>query len=142
MWINIDQVKVLVLGLNLLDVNSILSMVWGGLYVNDFVYYGWVKKVFVQVDVEFCVVLEDLDYWFVCGGENLMILFLLFVDIQWEVELFQLFWFNGFLVIQLFGDVVFVVSFGDVMVEMEWFVGIMFDMGFEWSGLLYQDKLF
>ncbi|MGC1510231.1 multidrug efflux RND transporter permease subunit [Ketobacter nezhaii] len=141
MRINIDQVKASALGLNLSDVNSTLSTAWGGLYVNDFVHHGRVKKVFVQADAEFRAAPEDLDYWFVRGGENSMTSFSSFADIQWEAESPQLFRFNGFPAIQLFGDAAPAVSSGDAMAEMERLAGTMPDTGFEWSGLSYQDKL-
>lgn len=44
---DIDNDKVVVLGLLISDVNVILSVVWGGIYINDFIDCGWVKKVYM-----------------------------------------------------------------------------------------------
>src|SRR5262249_45004752 len=46
--ISIDQAKAAAHGLAAADISSTLSAAWGGVYVNDFIDRGRVKRVFVQ----------------------------------------------------------------------------------------------
>jgi multidrug efflux pump len=139
--VDIDQVKASVFGLDLLDVNSTLSSAWGGVYVNDFVYHGRVKKVIVQADAQYRSQPEDIEHWFVRGESGAMTSFAAFANTRWEVGPSQLFRFNGFPAIQIFGDAGAGVSSGDAMKAMEEAASHFPSTNFEWSGLSYQDKL-
>lgn len=44
-----------------------VSIVWVFCYVNDFIDQGWVKKVYLQVQVDVCMNLEDLVKWYICN---------------------------------------------------------------------------
>lgn len=58
-------------------------MALGGIYVNDFIDCGCVKKVYVQVDVKFCMLLEDVDKFYVCSVNGEMVLFFVFIILYW-----------------------------------------------------------
>lgn len=76
--IDIDQEKVQVLGVFINDINIILGVVWGGSYVNDFIDCGCVKKVYVMLEVKYCMLLDDIGDWYVCVVDGQMVLFLVF----------------------------------------------------------------
>ena len=59
--INIDQAQAGVLGLNLSDINSTMSLAWGGSYINDFIDRGRVKRVYVQGDGPSRMMPDDLN---------------------------------------------------------------------------------
>src|ERR1035437_8909321 len=61
--LDIDQAKLGALGVSTADVNDLLATAWGGLYVNDFVDRGRVKKVYVQGDASSRMLPEDLSKW-------------------------------------------------------------------------------
>ncbi len=48
--IDIDQDKASALGVSIANINATLSAAWGGLYVNDFIDRGRVKRVYMQAD--------------------------------------------------------------------------------------------
>ena len=63
--VEIDREKANALGLSIADINSTLNTAWGGVYVNEFVDRGRVKRVYMQGDAPFRMTPEDLDRWYV-----------------------------------------------------------------------------
>lgn len=117
--VDIDEVKFVVFGLIESDVIVMLSVVWGSIYINDFVDWGWVKCVYMQVDVFYCMLFIDFDIWFVwllINGN--LVFFFVFVMMYWEKGLINVLWFSGWLFYEIQGDVGFGLSLGDVMVWM------------------------
>lgn len=92
---------------------------WGLSYVNDFMDCGWVKKVYVQVVVKYWMLFDDINFWYVCNSSGMMVLFLVFVILCWEIGLLWLECYNGYLVVEIVGEVVLGISIGIVMDMME-----------------------
>lgn len=117
--LEIDDEKVSVFGVFFVDINSIVFIVWGFSYVNDFIDCGWVKWVYLQGRLDVWMNLDDLSKWYVCNDKGEMVLFNVFVIGKWEYGLLKLECYNGVLVMEIFGELVFGLSFGDVMVVVE-----------------------
>ena len=63
--------------------NSTLSIAWGGLYVNDFVDRGRVKRVYVQGDAAYRAKPSDIGQWFVRSNNGEMAPFSAFASSAW-----------------------------------------------------------
>lgn len=59
--VTLDEAKLAVLGLTETDVNAVISAAWGGVYVNDFVDRGRVKRVYMQGDADYRMTPDSLD---------------------------------------------------------------------------------
>ena len=121
--------------------NSTLSIAWGGLYVNDFVDRGRVKRVYVQGDAPYRAKPADLGQWFVRSNNGEMAPFSAFASTRWTQGPVRLDRFNGIAAQQLQGSGAPGVSSGDAMKIMEENVGKL-DGNFTpaWSGLSYQER--
>ncbi len=70
---DVDQDKVLKLGVSPADVNTTLGSFLGGAYVNDFNRFGRLFKVYVQAEPEYREKAGDVQYYFVRGKEGQMV---------------------------------------------------------------------
>lgn len=140
--IDIDQDKASVLGLNVSDVNSTLSMAWGSSYVNDFVDRGRVKRVYLQSAADFRMQPEDLDRWYVRNSSGTMVPFSAFASGRWTFGSPRLERYNGSPAVQIQGDAAPSVSSGDAMAEVDALVsGLPSGFGHEWTALSRQEQL-
>ncbi len=137
----IDQQKASALGLDLDDVNDTLSIAWGGVYVNDFVHHGRVKKVMVQSAAAYRSQPEDLRHWFVRGNNGAMTPFSAFSQTRWEAGPSQLARFNGLPAVEISGAGLPGASSGDIMQMIEQQAGAVDGTAMAWSGLSYQDRI-
>ena len=139
--IDIDQVKALALGLDLDQVNSTMGSAWGGVYVNDFIHGGRIKKVLLQADAAYRSAPEDLQHWSVRGNGGAMTPFSAFASTRWEYGPTQLRRFNGMPAIQISGAGAPGVSSGALMARVEALAREIPSTNYEWTGLSYQDKV-
>ena len=70
---DVDQEKVLKLGVSPADVNTTLGSFLGGAYVNDFNRFGRLFKVYVQAEPEYRQQARDVQYFFVRSKEGQMV---------------------------------------------------------------------
>ncbi|HUU73897.1 MAG TPA: efflux RND transporter permease subunit, partial [Burkholderiales bacterium] len=70
---DVDQEKVLKLGVSPADVNTTLGSFLGGAYVNDFNRFGRLFKVYVQAEPEYREKAKDVQYFYVRGKEGQMV---------------------------------------------------------------------
>jgi HAE1 family hydrophobic/amphiphilic exporter-1 len=70
---DVDQEKVLKLGVSPADVNTTLGSFLGGAYVNDFNRFGRLFKVYVQAEPAYREKATDVQYFFVRGKEGQMV---------------------------------------------------------------------
>jgi len=70
---DVDQDKVLKLGVSPADVNTTLGSFLGGAYVNDFNRFGRLFKVYVQAEPEYRNKPRDVQFFYVRGNENQMV---------------------------------------------------------------------
>jgi len=139
--IDIDQTKAVALGLDLNDVNNTLNAAWGGVYVNDFIHQGRIKKVMVQADAEYRSSPDNINEWFVRGSNGAMTPFAAIASHHWDSGPTQLRRFNGLPAIQIMGAGLPDIGSGVVMDEVEKQANTIADTQYQWSGLSYQEKI-
>jgi multidrug efflux pump len=139
--LDIDTEKAAALGVSIAEINSTLSVAWGGQYIDDFVDRGRVKRVYLQADAPFRMVPEDFGKWYVRNGAGEMVPFASFATTRWEYGSPRLERFNGASAINITGTPAPGVSSGDAMAEMERIAGELPEgFGIEWSGQSYQER--
>ncbi|UZK71101.1 efflux RND transporter permease subunit [Sphingomonas sp. S1-29] len=137
----IDQARAGALGLNPNQVDSTLSAAWGGVYVNDFVDRGRVKRVYVQGDAPYRASPEDLTNWFVRGGNGQMAPFSSFAETRWGTAPTTLGRFQGQPSYQIQGEPAEGESSGAAMERMMELAAELPGVSVEWSGLSYQERV-
>lgn len=81
--VDIDKTAAGAMGVNVSDINAMLSAAWGGSYVNDFIDRGRVKRVYVQADAPYRMRPDDLNRWYVRNRESQMVPFSAFGSSRW-----------------------------------------------------------
>ncbi|MFC0307390.1 efflux RND transporter permease subunit [Rhizorhabdus histidinilytica] len=139
--VDIDSEKVGALGVSQAAVNQTLSAAWGGLYVNDFVDRGRVKRVFVQGDAPFRSRPEDLAAWHVRSSSGQMVPFSAFATVHWAQTPNVLTRFNGVSNFTFQGQGAPGKSSGDAMQRITELAAQIPGVSVDWSGLSYQERL-
>jgi len=139
--LDIDDVRAGAMGVSVADANSVLSTVWGGSYVNDFIQNGRVKKVYVQSDAQYRKVPEDLADWYVKNDRGEMVPFSAFSTARWQYASPRLERYNGIPSMEIQGQAAPGISTGEAMTEMEKMAAkLPTGIGYEWTGLSYEEK--
>lgn len=141
----VDQAQAGALGISIADINTTMSMAWGGSYINDFVDRGRVKKVYVQGEANSRMMPEDLNKWYVRNNQGQMIPFSSFAKGEWTYGSPRLERYNGVSSVNIQGSPAAGISSGDAMKMMEGFVKKLPEMGmqgydFEWTGISLEEK--
>ncbi len=140
--LNVDQVKASALGLSIANINDTISSAIGGNYVNDFIDRGRVKKVYIQADAPYRMQPGDLDRWFVRNGNGEMVPLAAFATGAWTLSAPSLERYNGNSAIEIVGEPAPGVSSGTALQAVEAIMTrLPAGIGYEWSGLSYQEKL-
>jgi len=140
--VDIDQAKAKALGLDLAEVNNTLSAAWGGAFVNNFIDRGRVKQVYLQADAPFRTSPEDIGRWFVRGTTGAMAPFSAFTSWRWITGPSQLQRYNGVAAMEIQGEPAAGKSTGVALAEIQRLIGkLPLGIGFEWTGISYQEKL-
>ncbi len=139
--LDIDHERAGALGLSQADVANTLSAASGGIFVNNFIDRGRVKKVFIQGDAPFRSSPEDLGLWYVRGASGSMAPFSAFSTSSWLMGPSQLQRYNGEPAMEIQGQAAPGKSSGAAMNEMEKLLAkLPPGIGFEWTGLSYQER--
>ncbi len=140
--INVDEDKATALGVDLSDIDSLVTTVFSGTDVNDFVYDGEIKPVYVQGDAPYRMQPGDIDLWWAKNSDGEMVPFSAFTSTEWVQGSPSLARFNGTAAIAINGSAADGSSSGDAMDEAERLVSQL-DGGYtaSWSGLSYQERL-
>ncbi len=143
--INIDQAQAGAMGVSIADINSTMSMAWGGSYINDFVDRGRVKKVYVQGQANARMMPEDLNKWYVRNNQGTMVPFSAFATGVWTYGSPRLERYNGISSVNIQGTPAPGVSSGDAMKAMEEIIAKLPSMGlqgydYEWTGLSLEER--
>lgn len=128
-------------GLTVANANSTLSTAWGGLYVNDFIDMGRVKRVYVQGDAQFRSRPEDMAKWFVRGSNGQMVPFSAFATTSWSTAPSSTSRFNGLQAYEFSGSPAPGVSSGEAMDVMEDIANSIPGISVAWAGSSYQERL-
>ncbi|WP_152047656.1 efflux RND transporter permease subunit [Aureimonas psammosilenae] len=139
--VRIDDEKVGALGIDQADVDATLSAAWGGVYVNDFVDRGRVKRVYVQGEAAFRGAAEDLAGWYVRTSSGQMAPFSSFATVEWGQAPTTLTRFNGFPSFEIQGQAAEGFSSGQAMEKMGELSGKLQGTSVAWSSLSYQERL-
>ena len=143
--ISIDQAQAGAMGVSIADINTTMSMAWGGSYINDFVDRGRVKKVYVQGEANARMMPEDLNKWYVRNSSGTMVPFSAFATGEWTYGSPRLERYNGVSSVNIQGTPAPGVSSGDAMLAMEKIIGKLPSMGlqgfdYEWTGLSLEER--
>lgn len=133
--VDIDRQKAQAQGLDQAAINSTLSAAWGGVYINDFIDRGRVKRVYMQGDAAWRSTPDNLSAWFVRGDSNNMASFDSFSSFRWTTGPQMLQRFNGLSAVQFQGNAAPGVSSGAAMATMSELVGELSGFERQWSGL-------
>lgn len=138
----IDQQKAEALGVSLSDVNSMLSTVFSGSYVNDFPLGNDLREVIVQGDTPWRMQPEDVDHWYVRNDSSEMVPLSAFMTREWETITPKLSRYGGTRALEISGAAAAGLSSGDAMTAMEELTAEL-DGSFAsaWTGLSYQERL-
>ena len=139
--ISIDAEKVGALGLTQAQVDATLTAAWGGVYVNDFVDRGRVKRVYVQGDAAYRARPEDLTNWNVRTASGDMAPFSSFARVGWGRAPSTLSRFNGQPAFEVQGQAAEGRSSGEAMNRMLELAGKLTGTATAWAGLSYQERI-
>ncbi|MGE3867238.1 MAG: efflux RND transporter permease subunit, partial [Hyphomonadaceae bacterium] len=117
--LNIDQRAASTLGVSIPDINTTLAGAWGGVYVNDFIDRGRIKRVYMQGDAPYRMRPEDLGVWNVRAASGEMAPFSAFTTADWALASPRLERFNGAPSFNVQGQGAPGVSSGQAMMKME-----------------------
>ncbi len=140
--LDIDQQKAAAFGLNIGDVNAMLSVIFAGRDVNDFALGNDLRPVIVQGEAYARSQPEDVDRWYARNNQGEMVSFGAFADQSWQQEPQSLARFGGTRALELSGAAVPGLSSGEAMSVMEQMVADMEGgYGTAWTGLSFQERL-
>lgn len=140
--IDIDWKKAGSLGISMSEVNDTITTAWGSSYVNDYIEKGRVKRVYVQADAPFRMVPEDLSKLHVRNRMGEMVPVSVFAQGRWTYGPPMLERYNTFPSVEILGEAAPGRSSGEAMREMEEIARNLGEgIGFEWSGISYQERL-
>ncbi|MDF0598039.1 efflux RND transporter permease subunit [Psychromarinibacter halotolerans] len=139
--IEIDQQKAESLGLSLSAINSMLSVVFSGSEVNDFILGDSLRPVIVQADAPFRMQPDDVFDWYARNTSGEMVPFSAFATTSWEPVSPSLQRYEGTNAIEVSGSPGEGVSTGTAMEVMEELVASL-DGGYgaAWTGISYQER--
>ncbi|MEX0445418.1 efflux RND transporter permease subunit [Xenorhabdus sp. SGI246] len=141
----IDQEKAEALGVSVNDINTTLSTMFGGAYINDFIDRGRVKKVYVQADSAFRMLPKDIGKLYVRNYFGKMVPFSAFIDTSKEPWIYgppRLERYNGLPSMEIVGEAARGKSTGDAMALMEKLASqLPSGVGYDWTGMSYQERL-
>jgi hydrophobe/amphiphile efflux-1 (HAE1) family protein len=139
--INLDYLKAQALGVSTADATSLLSVAFGGTYVNDFIDRGRIKRVYVQGEADSRMQPDDIAKWRVRNASGDMTPISEIASTQWDFGSPQLQRFNGVPALNIQGNAAPGQSSGVAMLEMESLVAqLPPGISFEWSGLSRQER--
>ncbi|QRM56544.1 efflux RND transporter permease subunit [Sinorhizobium sp. BG8] len=140
--INIDQEKAGALGVGLTSVNGMLSTIFAGTEVNDFILNNEIRPVKVQADAPYRMQPDDIMQWYARNDDGEMVPFSAFATTKWVEGAPTLARFNGNSAVELNGSPASGVSSGDAMDRMaELTAALPGGYGASWSGISYQERL-
>ena len=139
--VDIDAAQVGALGLVQADVDQTLAAAWGGLYVNDFIDRGRVKRVYIQGDAPFRSRPEDLSNWYVRNASGTMTPFASFAHTRWQRTPTTLQRYNAKPSFEIAGEAAPGSSSGAAMQKMMDLAAKQPGTAVEWSALSYQERL-
>ncbi|GKW16803.1 multidrug resistance protein MexB [Pectobacterium carotovorum subsp. carotovorum] len=138
----IDDERARSLGISIEDINNTLSAAWGSSYVNQFMYQGRVKRVYIQGNAGSRVTPEDLNKWYIRNGDGTMVPFSAFGSGEWVYGSPRFERFNGISAVNIMGSPATGYSSGDAVQAVKDIVSTLPDgYKIQWHGLSYEEQL-
>ncbi len=139
--LNIDWAKAGAVGVTAAEVGSFLSTIWSGTYVNDFIYDGRIKRVYVQGEPWARTAPKDLALWRVQNANGEFVDFSTFATQDWVNGPQQVSRYNAVPSMAIDGSAAPGFSTGEALAEMERLAAEL-PPGFtlEWTGLSLEEK--
>ncbi|WP_210528706.1 efflux RND transporter permease subunit [Rubellimicrobium arenae] len=139
--INIDQQKAESFGLSVPQVNAMLSIIFAGENVNDFVLGSTLRPVMVQGEAASRMQPEDIESWYARNADGEMVPFSSFITTDWSPVAPTLSRIDGQPALSIDGSEAPGTSSGEAMDAMEEMVSqIPGGWGVAWTGLSYQER--
>ena len=139
--LDIDYEQVMAQGVSIADVNTTLSVAWGSRYVNDFLYKGRVKSVFVQSEASHRMAPEDVEQWYVRNNAGVMVPISAVTTGSWSYGSPRLERYNSYPAMEIVGEPAPGKSSGDAMQIVD---DIMKQLpegfGYEWTATSFQEQ--
>lgn len=141
MRLDIDRPKAESFGLSVDSVNAMLSIIFAGRDVNDFLLGDNLRPVIVQADAPYRMTPEDVMSWYARNGQQEMVPFASFMTIDWEQVSPTLNRYDGVGAVPISGSAAEGQSSGAAMQAMEELVAeVTPGFGIGWSGISYQER--
>ena len=139
--VDIDYQKAQALGISLSDVTNLMSVAFGGRYVNDFIDRERIKRVYVQGDAPYRMQPEDIGDWQLRNNRGQMIPLDEIATSSWSYGAPQLTRYNGMPALNIQGAPAAGVSSGDAMDRIEQLISQLPEgISFQWAGLSEQER--
>jgi multidrug efflux pump len=134
--VDIDQRRAQAMGLSPATINATLAAAMGGVYVNDFIDRGRVKRVYLAADAPYRASPEDLKLWRIPNATGELVPFSSFADISWTSGSPKLERYNGVSSVEILGSAAPGASSGEAMAAIER-IAAQLPPGFsiEWTGV-------
>lgn len=140
--VDIDWERAGALGVPITSINNTISAAFGSSYVNDFIKGGRVKRVYVQADIPYRMLPEDMNRLYVRNNEGKMVPFSSFASGRWIYGSPRLERYNGFPSLNIWGEPAKGHSSGEAMKAVEEIISkLPKGVGYSWTGSSYQEKL-
>lgn len=140
--LNVDRMKVKVLGIPLTDVFNALQVNLGGMYVNQFNRFGRTWRVYVQSEAEYRRNPEDIGNLYVRNAQGRMVPLSTLCDVQMVTGPDTLQRYNLYRSAEVYGGPAPGKSSGEAIAAMEQVAAQALPDGYaiEWTGTAYQEK--
>jgi len=140
--VDVDWERAGALGVPITSIHNSISGAFGSAYVNNFIQSGRVKRVYAQADTPYRMLPKDIEKLYVRNTAGKMVPFSSFATAHWTSGSPRLERFNGFSSVNIQGEPAPGRSSGEAMKAMEEMVTkLPQGIGFEWTGLSYQEKM-
>nr|WP_291777924.1 efflux RND transporter permease subunit [Luteibacter sp.] len=139
--VDIDDQRAGAMGIAPGDVNATLESAMGGVYINDFIDRGRIKRVVMQADAPFRMTPDNIGQWYVRNEKGGMVPFSAFSRSRWSYGPTELDRYEGSATYEIVGSPAQGVSSGTAMTEMAKLVSrLPPGVGYEWTGESYQQR--
>jgi multidrug efflux pump len=140
--IDLDEAKASALGVDLGEVNTVMSATFGAYYVNNYVNGNRVQRVMVQLDAPYRMLPDDIGRVYVHNHAGKVVPLSSLATLRWTYGSPQLQRYNEFPSIEFNGSAPPGKSTGDAMNTVENLVRkLPPGIGFEWTGQSYEERL-
>ncbi|GGA97331.1 efflux RND transporter permease subunit [Allosediminivita pacifica] len=139
--IDIDREKAESFGVSLSSVNAMLTTIFSGSEVNDFILGSSLRPVIVQAAAEYRMQPEGILRWYAVNSDGEIVPFSAFVTTSWEAVAPSLQRYGGTSALEISGSAANGVSSGTAMDAMEELASSL-DGGYgvAWTGISYQER--